>query len=302
MNCDTPDESRGKKRSNVSTQDKVELGMGDLMDEYMHFEHLDYGKVPLVPVVSEKPLKRYASTGNLASIQIPGDTEKIFCSADLNYVLPKSQSVPLGSAIASGCPIFNGNPSAFGTIHGCIKAELPSFQCSRYGLTNDWLLHSAPHIEQQIDPFTQSPESLSSQNTGLLGAIIHKSDVHKKSEGLFEMRVPRANNAVSQSNAYPMIHSSSSVLGDGEPEVCPSAEIQALNSPSGLDSVHPLGTCFPDGMMPDMSLDASLLGYFTPLNSIFDEDSCEEPKPFAEHGQWLDSSAWKNMPGSCHKP
>lgn len=166
MNCHTTEESRGRKRSNESSQEKVEkvIGMHDLLDEIMTFQHLDYDKDPVVPT---KPLKRHASTGNLSCLQIPNET-------DLNYVLTESQSVPLDSAISSGYPVY-GNLSASETMLKCMKTEneLPSFQYS----------------EMHIPP------------------IVH--------------------NTLSQSNAYPIWHSS--VFGDIEPEGCPTAEIQASN-------------------------------------------------------------------------
>lgn len=230
MNCDTHDESRGKKRSNELLQEKV-VGMEDLVGNFMVFQHLDFGKDPLVPT---NPLKRHASTGDLSCVPIP---ERKFYSNDLNYVLTKSQSVPLGSAIASGYPIFDSNPSTSGTMHRSMKTELPSFQCSSHD-SNGWLLQcpSDSPIHQQIDTFIQSPESMSSQNTGLLGAIVNKGDVLDvpiKSERYFDMAVhPLGYNLVSQSNAYPTSHPFSSVIGDCEPEARLFPDI-ASNSPSG---------------------------------------------------------------------
>nr|TKW22500.1 hypothetical protein SEVIR_4G232200v2 [Setaria viridis] len=235
MNRHIPDESRGKKRSNELTQEKV-VGMDDLVGDLMVFQHLDYGKDPVVPT---NPLKRHASTGDLSYVQSLDKVEN-FYSNDLNYVLTKSQSVPLGSATANGYPIFDGNPSTSGTIHRSKKTGLPSFQCSSYEFSNSWLLQcpTASLIEQQLDTCIQSPESMSSQNTGLLGEIVNKGDALDdctKSERLFEMVFPPLGyNIVSQSNAYPMRHPSSSVIGDCEPEACLFDEIQASNSPSAV--------------------------------------------------------------------
>ncbi|PUZ60021.1 hypothetical protein GQ55_4G089600 [Panicum hallii var. hallii] len=305
MNCHTPDESRGKKRSNELPQEKV-VGMDDLVGDFMVFQHLDYGKDPVVPT---NPLKRHASTGDLSSVQITVNTEKTFYSNDLNYVLTKSQSMPLGCAIASGYPIFDGNLSTSGTIHGSMKTELPSFQCSKDDLSNGWLLQCPwASIEQQIDTFIQSPESMSSHNTGLLGTIINKGDVlddPTKSERIFEMAVPLGYNIVSQSDDYPTRHPSSSVNGDCEPDTCLFTEIQDSNSPSGDANFSVAG-------MPGTSLEASFLNddsllskdhsYLYPSVSLFDEESCEEPKPLIDAGQWFDSTAWKSVPGACNMP
>ncbi|PAN23405.1 hypothetical protein PAHAL_4G088700 [Panicum hallii] len=305
MNCHTPDESRGKKRSNELPQEKV-VGMDDLVGDFMVFQHLDYGKDPVVPT---NPLKRHASTGDLSSVQITVNTEKTFYSNDLNYVLTKSQSMPLGCAIASGYPIFDGNLSTSGTIHGSMKTELPSFQCSKDDLSNGWLLQCPwASIEQQIDTFIQSPESMSSHNTGLLGTIINKGDVlddPTKFERIFEMAVPLGYNIVSQSDDYPTRHPSSSVNGDCEPDTCLFTEIQDSNSPSGDANFSVAG-------MPGTSLEASFLNddsllskdhsYLYPSGSLFDEESCEEPKPLIYAGQWFDSTAWKSVPGACNMP
>ncbi|RLN13268.1 transcription factor GAMYB-like [Panicum miliaceum] len=315
MNCHTPDESRGKKRSNELPQEKV-VGMDDLVGDFMVFQHLDYGKDPVVPT---NPLKRHASTGDLSCLQIPVNTEKTFYSNDLYYVLTKSQSMPLGSAIASGYPIFDGNLSTSGTIHGSMKTELPSFQSSKCDFSNGWLLQCpSASIEQQIDTFIQSPESMSSHNTGLLGRIINKGDVlddPTKSERFFEMAVPLGYNIVSKSNDYPMRHPSSSVNGDCEPDACLFPETQDSNSPSGgSDAIFTLGKCYPDGNFPVAgmpSLEASFFNadsllkdqsYLYPSGSLFDEEPCEEPKPLIDAGQWLDSTVWKSVPGASNMP
>ncbi|CAL5053656.1 unnamed protein product [Urochloa decumbens] len=318
MNYQSTDESRGKKRSNELPQEKV-VGMDDLVGDIMVFQHLDYGKDPVVP---PNPLKRHASTGDLSCVQIPARTEKTFYSNDLNYVLTKSQSVPLGSAIASGYPIFDGNPSTSGTIHRSMKTELPSFQCPSYDFRNSWMLQcpAASPIEQQIDTCIQSPESMSSQNTGLLGGIINRGDVlddPTKSERFSEMITPLGYDLVSQSNDYSMRHPSSSVIGDCE-EACPFTEIQASNSPSdGSDAIFTLGKCYPDASFPYAGMpvstsqetgflnDYSLLSkdqpYLYPSSSLLDEDSFEEHKPVTA-GQLLGSSSWKSMSGACNMP
>ncbi|KAJ1259823.1 hypothetical protein BS78_10G185600 [Paspalum vaginatum] len=311
MNSHTPDESRGRKRSNESSQEKV-LHMGDIM-EPMYFKHLDYDKDPVVPATPLKRipvppamnLKRYASTGNLVSVQTPDETGKIFCPTGLNYVFPKSQSVPLDSAIASGYPIFNDNPSVSGTVHRSMKTELPSVQLSNNGFSNGgFQCHSASTTEQQFETFNQSTEPIFSQNAGLLGAVVPNIALNDptKSERFLEVLVPPFGyNVVSQLSAF----------GDCEHEGCPAADIQTLNSPSGSDPLYHFDTCFTDGRMPG-TLDTcftdgrmpgtSLNDCFHLSSSPFDEDSCAEPKYTTS--QWLDSSAWtawKNMPGTCHK-
>ncbi|WVZ79476.1 hypothetical protein U9M48_027050 [Paspalum notatum var. saurae] len=302
MNSHTPDESRGRKRSNESSQEKV-LQMVDIM-EPIYFKHLDYDKDPVVPATPLKripvpppmTLKRYASTGNLVSVQTPDEIGKIFCPTGLNYVFPKSHSVPLDSAIASGYPIFNGNSSNSGTVNRSMKTELPSVQFANNGLSNGWLVqhHSASPTGQRLASPTEQPfetfnQSINSQNTGLLGAIVPSIalDDPAKSGGFFEGLVPP--------------------LGyDCEHEGCP-ADNQVLNSTSGSDPVYHLDTCFTDGKMPDAdalngrmpdtSSVEALNDYFNPSSSPF-EDYFTEPKYTS---QWLDSSAWKNMPSTCHK-
>ncbi|WVZ62272.1 hypothetical protein U9M48_012036 [Paspalum notatum var. saurae] len=308
MNNHMPDESRGTKRSDESSQEKV-FHMGNIM-EPMYFKHLDYDKDPVVPAT---PLKRYGSTGNLASVQTPDETGKIFCPAGLNYVFPKSHSVPLDSSIASGYPISDGNPPNSGTVHRSMETELPSIQFANNGLSNGWLdqCHLAsPTRQQQLTSPTEQwfetfNQSIYSQNTGQ-GTIVPSIalDDPTKSERFFEVLVPPLGyNVVSQSNAF----------GGCEHEGCSAAEIQALNSPSGSDSLYHLDTCFTDGRMLDASLeelngrmpDTSLFpvqalnhSFHPSSSSPFDEDSLAEPKYTS---QWLDSSAWKNMLGTCHK-
>lgn len=312
MNCETPGESHGNKQLNEYAKEKV-VDMHDLIDEVMTFQHLDYDKDPVVPT---KPLKRYASTG---SLQIPDETEKTFCSTDFNYVLTKSQSVPLGSAIASGYPV-----------------ELPSFQSSSYTLSNDWFLQCpSASMEQQI---IQSPESISSQTTGLLGANVHNSDIlddPTKTGRSFEIPIPMV---------YPMMHSSS-VFGNSEHEGCPITKIQTSNLSSGIsvlkcflssqyrefvmqgllllfigsDDVFNLGQCYPvasfsDPGIPDTPLgasfynappEASFLNDTTPLEASFLNDNLkdqshlywQEPKPLTDGGQWLDPCHKLDFPG-----
>jgi myb proto-oncogene protein len=232
MSCHIPDESRGRKRSNELTLEKV-VGMDDLVGDLMVFQHLDYGKDPVIPT---NPLKRHASTSDLSYVQSLDEVEN-FYSDDLNYVLTKSQSVPLGSAIANGYPIFDGNPSTSGTIYRSVKTELPSVQYRSYDIGNSWLLQcpTASPIEQQIDTCIQSPESFSSQNTGLLGEIANKGDAVDdctKPERFFETVFPPLGyNIISQSNAYPMRHPSSLVISDCELQGNFFDEIQASNSP-----------------------------------------------------------------------
>jgi transcription factor MYB, plant len=78
MDCETPGESHGKKRSNECSKEKV-ANVQELVDELIVFEHLNYGKDIIFPT---RPLKHHASTG---SVQIPGDIGKI-----LNYVMTKN--------------------------------------------------------------------------------------------------------------------------------------------------------------------------------------------------------------------
>jgi len=287
MNCETPGESPGKKKLNEYAKEKV-VDMHDLIDEVMTFQHLDYDKDPVVPT---KPLKRYASTG---SLQKPDETEKTFCSIDLDYILTKSQSMPLGSAIASGYP-----------------PELSSFQSSSYTpLSNDWLLQCpSASVEQQI---IQSPESISSQTTGLLGASVHNSgilDDPTKSGRSFEIPIPMV---------YPMMHSSS-VFGNSEHEGCPITKIQASNLSSGSDAVFNLGQCYPgvsfsDPGIPDTPLgasfytappEASFLNDTTPLEPSFLNDNLKDqshlylqgPKSLTDGGQWFDPCHKLDFPG-----
>jgi transcription factor MYB, plant len=178
MNCETPGLSHGKKRIR-------EIEIHDLMDVKILFQHLDYHKDLVVPT---KPLKRRASIG---SLKISGETKETYCSTDLNYVLARSESVPTGSAIASGYPV-----------------ELPSIQSSSSTLSNDWLLQCvSASVEQQIHSSIQSTETISSQTTGLLPTM---------SEISFETLIPMV---------YPMIHS----FGYSEHESSPNTDIQAAN-------------------------------------------------------------------------
>jgi|UPI000221247C hypothetical protein len=91
MECETPRESHGKKRSNKCSKEKV-ADVQELVEELIVFEHLDYGKDIMFPT---RPLKHHASTG---SVQIPGDIGKT-----LNYVMTKTSwcllVVPLVVAI-----------------------------------------------------------------------------------------------------------------------------------------------------------------------------------------------------------
>ncbi|XP_066376680.1 transcription factor MYB7-like [Miscanthus floridulus] len=281
MNCETPGVSHGKKQLNEYAKEKV-VDMHDLIDEVMTFQHLDYEKDPVIPT---KPLKRYAST---VSLQIPDETEKTFCSTDLNYVLTKSQSVPLG-----GYPV-----------------ELPSFQSSSFTLSNDWLLQCpSASMEQQI---IQSPESISSQTTGMLGANVHNSDIlddPTKSGRSFEIPIPMV---------FPMMHSSS-VFGNSEHEGCPITKIQASNLSSGSDAVFNLSQCYPVASFSDPGIpdtppeasfyttppEASFLNDTTPLDSSFLNDNLkdqshlywQEPKLLTDGGQWFDPCHKLDFPG-----
>lgn len=245
ISCHTPDETHGLKRSN-------EFSLENVLDfnELMKFTMIDYDNhmhdLPVSSlVIPRNPLKHHVSTGCIVSDYNgnPEETENTICSIDFNYGMTKSQLAPLSSAIASGNPIFDGNPSTSGTIQ---KTELPSFQYSSYDdYSNVWLCEgpSGPPIEQ-VDTFIQSPgsdfnsfksESISSQNTDWLDAMVHKVDGldPTNSHGFLEVSVPPLSyNQVSQSNAYPMRHSYS-VLGDCELEGNYFDEIQASNSPSG---------------------------------------------------------------------
>jgi transcription factor MYB, plant len=159
MDCETPGESHGKKRSNECSKEKV-ADVQELVDELIVFEHLDYGKDIMFPT---RPLKHHASTG---SVQIPGDIGKT-----LNYVMTKNQSMPVGSAIGSGYPVYGGKLSTLGTIFSSIQTEIPSIQSSSYSISNDWV--------------AQCPSAC------------------------IEQWIPMECNIISQSNAYLMMHSSS---------------------------------------------------------------------------------------------
>uniref|UniRef100_A0A804PV79 Uncharacterized protein n=1 Tax=Zea mays TaxID=4577 RepID=A0A804PV79_MAIZE len=123
MDCETPGESHGKKRSNECSKEKV-ADVQELVDELIVFEHLDYGKDIMFPT---RPLKHHASTG---SVQIPGDIGKT-----LNYVMTKNQSMSVGSAIGNGYPVYGGRLSTSGTIFSSIQMEIPSIQSSSYSPT-----------------------------------------------------------------------------------------------------------------------------------------------------------------------
>jgi myb proto-oncogene protein len=86
---------------------------------------------------------------------------------------------------------------------------------------------------------------------------------------------------------------------------------------TGSDAIFTLGKCYSDANfsvagMPGTSLEASFLNddsllskdhsYLYPSVSLFDEESCEEPKPLINAGQWFDSTAWKSVPGACNMP
>jgi transcription factor MYB, plant len=159
MECETPRESHGKKRSNKCSKEKV-ADVQELVEELIVFEHLDYGKDIMFPT---RPLKHHASTG---SVQIPGDIGKT-----LNYVMTKNQSMPVGSAIGSGYPVYGGKLSTLGTIFSSIQTEIPSIQSSSYSISNDWV--------------AQCPSAC------------------------IEQWIPMECNIISQSNAYLMMHSSS---------------------------------------------------------------------------------------------
>ncbi|CAD6339066.1 unnamed protein product [Miscanthus lutarioriparius] len=220
MNCETPGESHGKKQLNEYAKEKV-VDMHDLIDEVMTFQHLDYDKDPVVPT---KPLKRYAST---VSLQISDETEKTFCSTDLNYVLTKSQSVPLGSAIASGYPV-----------------ELPSFQSSSFTLSNDWLLQCpSASMEQQI---IQSPESISSQTTvfgnseheGCPITKIQASNLSSGSDAVFNL-----------GQCYPV----ASFSDPGIPDTPLEASFYTTPEASFLSDTTPLETSFLNDNLKDQS-------------------------------------------------
>lgn len=260
INCHSPDEPHGKKCTNELSQD---MNCHNLEFNDIVFENLDYkkhsGKIVIpnfaipntLSVDAMNPLKGLASfdsivsgyNGVLTCEQPPGEPEKTCYSTDFNSGITKNQSVPVGSAIASGHPILNGNFSTSGTIQRPMKMELPSLQYPNYDLSNNWLYNcpSGSPIEQ-VDTFTQSPvpvslksEYISSQNTGLLDALVHEGHGLGDptiSQGSFEVSFsPASYNQVLQSNAYPM-SSSSSALGDSLFESSSLDEFQTSKSPS----------------------------------------------------------------------
>uniref|UniRef100_J3MFN0 HTH myb-type domain-containing protein n=2 Tax=Oryza brachyantha TaxID=4533 RepID=J3MFN0_ORYBR len=240
VNCQSPDESRGKKRTN-----EVLLGKEVL------FDNLDYSIAEslLCPnfvarnsrsVDAMNPVKYQESSDIIASVG-PDDPEKMHYCTDFNSGISQDQSVHFGtaitsqdqsahfgSAIATGHPILDGNFSTSGTMQRPTKMELPSLQYHNYGLSNNALLYSCPlgHPVEQVDSVLQSPasgslrsESLSPKNTGLLDALVqggHGLGDPTKSQGSFDICAPHVQfNQVIESNLFFM--SSAPVTGDDLP-------------------------------------------------------------------------------------
>uniref|UniRef100_A0A0E0LDB7 Transcription factor n=1 Tax=Oryza punctata TaxID=4537 RepID=A0A0E0LDB7_ORYPU len=205
MNCESPDESRGKKRTNEVLQ-----GNGQSYKE-VFFDNLDYSR-------PENCICPNSVTPNSLSV----DAISPFGSA----IATQDQSVPFGSAIVSGHPILDGNFSTSGTIQRPTNVELPSLQYPNYDFSNNaWSYHDPlGHPIEQVDFMLQSSasgslrsESLSPSNAGLLDALVHgghgQGDL-ANSQGSFDVCVPHVQcNQVIQSNAFSM-SSSSPILGD----------------------------------------------------------------------------------------
>ncbi|TVU08105.1 hypothetical protein EJB05_41505 [Eragrostis curvula] len=338
MNFETHEELCGVKRLNESSQRSV-LEIGDLMYDYFDHETfiklMSNGDVPssslvdpnALPIDAVNPLKRRISTDSIASdyngslpfLQTPDESENAGSSTGFNYGMTENQLAPLGAAIISGHPIFDGNPSTSWTTQRPVKIELPSVQYSNYGHSNAWVCDgpSGSPIEQ-ANTLIESPgslksESISPQNAGL-DAIVHMGDDPVRSQGIFEVSVPPFSyNQISQSVAYAMRHSFSSAPGDDEIDGCPPGVIHS-KSPSSSDAIFAESSCYPDTIFTGKFLswanygavDASVeAGAFNELfskdqsiyNSHIDGDSCEEAEQ-SNAGRGLFS--WKSMPGACN--
>ncbi|KAL6839487.1 hypothetical protein ACP4OV_030757 [Aristida adscensionis] len=307
VNCDSPDDSRGKKRSNEFSSQKNEMNFGDL-----NFEYFDLANsINMVPhplsLDGINSLKRHASTGcivsdyngSLSCVQIPNDSNKT-CSTDFNNGMTKSQLAPLCGAIANGHPVFDGNPSTSGTINRPMKMELPSLQCyGNCGFSDAWL-HGCPcsPVEQaeQAGTFIESPGSLksdsfSSANTGPFDSMLHKGDGlddPMRSQGLFEVSDPlnpmRSEGLFEVSD--PLIHSqiSNAYLMRSNDSTLDAIENSAFEA-SNLNNWMPEAPNLSNGGS-QFSMDS----YF-PLN----------PPNFGEVSKLsTDSYPWNSTPGAFH--
>ena len=209
IDCDSPEDSRGKKRPN-----KLSQGSFVEFDDII-FEKLDYKKRAenfLAPVFMiqdslpvdgmNHPLNRHASSGIVSGYsgspmceQFPHEAEKT-CYTDINPGITMNHSVPFNNAIANGLPVLDGNFSTSGTIKRPMKMELPSFQHTSFESTNSWSsrLPLATPVEQ-ADACIFSPssvlksESFPFQHNGLLDIMVQQGHVlgdHTKFQGVYE--------------------------------------------------------------------------------------------------------------------
>uniref|UniRef100_A0A0E0HTA0 Transcription factor n=1 Tax=Oryza nivara TaxID=4536 RepID=A0A0E0HTA0_ORYNI len=264
MNCESPDESRAKKRTNEVLQ-----GNGQSYKE-VFFDNLDYSR-------PENYIRPNCVTPN----SLPVDATSPFGSA----IATQDQSVPFGSAIVSGHPILDGNFSTSGTIQRPMNVELPSLQYPNYDFNNNnaWSYHDPlGHPIDQVDFGSLRSEYLSPNNNGLLDALVHGGHGQGElanSQGSFDACFPRVQcNQVIQSNAF-SLSSSFPIIGDDllENIYCQfNEELPPSNEQFAKDADDAFGH---GGLSDETNLAAAGQG---------DEHDLENP--------------WASMPGACDIP
>uniref|UniRef100_A0A0E0ABM7 Transcription factor n=1 Tax=Oryza glumipatula TaxID=40148 RepID=A0A0E0ABM7_9ORYZ len=264
MNCESPDESRAKKRTNEVLQ-----GNGQSYKE-VFFNNLDYSR-------PENYIRPNCVTPN----SLPVDATSPFGSA----IATQDQSVPFGSAIVSGHPILDGNFSTSGTIQRPMNVELPSLQYPNYDFNNNnaWSYHDPlGHPIDQVDFGSLRSEYLSPNNNGLLDALVHGGHGQGElanSQGSFDACFPRVQcNQVIQSNAF-SLSSSFPIIGDDllENIYCQfNEELPPSNEQFAKDADDAFGH---GGLSDETNLAAAGQG---------DEHDLENP--------------WASMPGACDIP
>ncbi|XP_052160564.1 transcription factor MYB101-like [Oryza glaberrima] len=305
MNCESPDESRAKKRTNEVLQ-----GNGQSYKE-VFFDNLDYSR-------PENYIRPNCVTPN----SLPVDATSPFGSA----IATQDQSVPFGSAIVSGHPILDGNFSTSGTIQRPMNVELPSLQYPNYDFNNNnaWSYHDPlGHPIDQVDFGSLRSEYLSPNNNGLLDALVHGGHGQGElanSQGSFDACFPRVQcNQVIQSNAF-SLSSSFPIIGDDLLENSCHAFVGINNNASSLflDS-QPPPLVDPTFWRHDVSLEPNLPVYcqfneeLPPSNEQFAKDaddafghgglSDETNLAAAGQGDEHDlENPWASMPGACDIP
>lgn len=207
MDCHSPDDSRGKKRSNGLSQ-----GNGLEFDDII-FEKLDYKKQSdnfLTPNFTIQdslpmndinyPLKRHASSGIVSDYggspkceQFSNETEQTSYS-DLHFEM---STISANNVIYNSSPLLDGNVSIFGTMQCPMKMELPSFQYAGYDSTS-WLCPAATPPEQVgnfILFFSNCFDKIRiflSQNIDSMNAMVqvHGLGVPTMFEGTFGLDLP----------------------------------------------------------------------------------------------------------------